>query len=126
MTLGVIGGGQMIVRLRIFSHRITLSQISLSSNLESVCLFVLVPLYEYTTEGTKTEVNQKSKYQVCFILHMIVRMIVENNFDLDQPQRGLGGACRRLPRLDNRPRHLHPHRPLLPAQVLSYHLMQSF
>ena len=57
---------------------------------------------------------------------MIVRMIVENNFDLDQPQRGLGGACRRLPRLDNRPRHLHPHRPLLPAQVLSYHLMQSF
>ena len=126
MTLGVIGGGQMIVRLRIFSHRITLSQISLSSNLESVCLFVLVPLYEYTTEGTKTEVNQKSKYQVCFILHMIVRMIVENNFDLDQPQRGLGGACRRLPRLDNRPRHLHPHCPLLPAQVPFHHLMQFY
>ena len=50
-------------------------------------------------------------------------MIVEKHFDLDQPQRGLGGACRRFPRLDNRPRHLHPHRPLLLAQVLFYHLM---
>ena len=76
------------------------------------CLF----WFHYTNIQPKAQ-KQKSKYQVCFISHMIVRMIVENNFDLDQPQRGLGGACRRLPRLDNRPRHLHPHRPLLPAQV---------
>ena len=36
------------------------------------------------------------------------------------PQRCLGGACGRLSGLDDRPRHLHTHRPLMPPQV---HLM---
>ena len=36
------------------------------------------------------------------------------------PQRCLGGACGRLSGLDDRPCHLHTHRPLMPPQV---HLM---